>query len=63
MDPAVVFFLGGGHTGVSPTGVAGVRTPAFFKSAGYDPPEIWVFQYLFFLKRIIFFLHLPTSSK
>ena len=35
--------------GASTTGEGGrgVTTPAFLKTAGVDPPEIWIFQYLF----------------
>ena len=36
-------------------GVAGVRTPALLRTAGVDPPEIWIFQYLFFLKTYTIF--------
>ena len=38
---------GGGSQG------SGLGTP-LLKTAGVDPPEIWTFQYIFFLKRIFF---------
>ena len=38
--------------GVADGEVAGVRTPAFLKTARVDPQNFWIFQYLF--KRMIF---------
>ena len=41
---------GRSQSGALPTGggggVAGVRTPSLLKSAGDDPPGIWIFKYL-----------------
>ena len=40
--------------------VAGSQYPALLKTAGDDPPEIWIFKYLFLET---YFLHFPTFSK
>ena len=45
-------------SGVSPTGGRGAGPP-LLKTAGVDPPEIWTYQYIFFLNRMNF-LHFPT---
>ena len=51
-----------GCSGASPTGVAGVTTPALLKTAGVDPRRNWDISVSFFLKRIKC-LHFPTVSK